>query len=89
MINLKQFLWQNSILFTPINILSCHKYKLLVFKKDDWKDVGEVYDMFEACLTSLIFNNLIIICMSKMLKIAYLMEKSQKISIRTKNLGLS
>ncbi len=55
----------------------------------DWKDVGEVYDMFEASLTSLIFNNLIIICMSKMLKIAYLMEKSQKISIRTKNLGLS
>jgi len=45
--------------------------------------------MFEACLPSLTFNKVMIIFMSKTLKIAYLTEKSQKISITLKNLGLS
>ncbi len=45
--------------------------------------------MFEACLPSLTFDKVMVVCMSKTLKIAYLTEKSQKISITLKNLGLS
>jgi len=43
--------------------------------------VGQLTDMIDACLTSLTIDQLPIICMSKILKIAYLTEKLEIISI--------
>ncbi len=61
-----------------MNLFWYQKNKLLVFKKVDWKDMGDDKEIFVACLNSLTVDQSSILSMSKISKIDYLTEKWKK-----------